>query len=441
MLKLRASLLAAAMVIILIPTGCKDDTIDPVSPPETTTSPAHVSEWLELLGAVIRSSNTSGEEASRIIAYSSIAYYEGYAKSSESMRSLVGQLQGLDALPEPDANQAYNFGISAEAAMFTVLDELYADAPTNLRIVISSTYTDHERDYITAGHSESLVNRSRAYGEMLGEAILNWASDDGFDQMASCSATAPSDPLSWSTTPPTFADAQYPCWGDLRAFTFDPDQLIALCHPGIPGEVDTTSNSIYFDELLEVNELGDNLNPGQIEIARFWNDGNGSFTVPGHYMSILRQLVSQNLLDGEQTVTAFAQLGIAMADTYISTYKLKYTYSRPRPLTMIQATEDMNWNSEMDNPLTPEYPSMRSTMAFAATQVFINLYGDIEVKDNSYNSILGIDERIYGSFTEMGEEAAYSRLYAGTNYRSTLDNSEYHGRCIAQRANELFFTE
>ena len=101
----------------------------------------------------------------------------------------------------------------------------------------------------------------------------------------------------------------------------------------------------------------------------------------------------------------------------------------------------MNWNSEMDNPLTPEYPSMRSTLAFSATQVFINLYGDIELRDNTYNSILGIDERIYSSVTAMGEEAAYSRLYAGTNLRSTLDNSEYHGRCIAQRANELFFTE
>lgn len=433
--------MAVAMLIILIPTGCKDDTTDPVTPPPTTTSPTQLAEWLELTGAIIRATNTSGEEASRIIAYSSIAYYEGYARSSENMRSLVGQLQGLDVLPQPDEAQSYNYGLVAESAMFTVLDEMYADAPTNIRIVISSTYTDHERDYITSGHSESLVDRSREFGEILGQAILDWAAEDGFNNLADCANTAPSDPLGWNTTPPTFGEPTYACWGDLRAFTFDPSQLIALCHPGIPGDVDTTSNSIYFDEVREVNELGNNLNPGQIEIARFWNDGNGSFTVPGHYISILGQLVTQNLLDGEQTVTAFAQLGIAMADTYISTYKLKYTYWRPRPLTIIQETEDMNWNSEMDNPLTPEYPSMRSTMAFAATQVFINLYGDIEVKDNTYSSILGIDERIYGSFTEMGEEAAYSRLYAGTNYRSTLDNSEYHGRCIAQRANELFFTE
>lgn len=441
MLNFRVGLMAVAILIILLPTGCKDDTTDPVFPPASTTSPKQISEWLELMGAVIRSSNTSGEDASRIIAYSSIAYYEGYSRSSANMRSLVGQLQGLNALPEADENQSFNYGLVAESAMFTVLEEMYADAPANIRIVLSSMYTDHERDYITAGHSEALVNRSRDFGEILGQAILDWAAQDGYDQLTNCSATAPSGALSWNTTPPTFGEPKFPCWGNLRAFTFDPGQLIALCHPGIPGDVDTTSSSIYFDEVLEVEELGNNLNPGQIEIARFWNDGNGSFTAPGHYLSILGQLVEQNLLNGEETVTAFAQLGIAMADTYISTYKLKYTYWRPRPLTVIQATEDMNWNSEMDNPLTPEYPSVRATMAYAATQVFINLYGDIEIKDDTYNSILGIDERIYSSFTEMAEEAAYSRLYAGTNYRSTLDNSEYHGRCIAQRANELFFTE
>jgi hypothetical protein len=441
MLNLRAGLLALLMLALLIPTGCKDDSSDPIDVPEILTSPAQLSEWLEQLGAIIRATNTSGEEASRIIAYSSIAYYEGYAFGFENMRSLVGQLQGLDALPQPDGEMEYNFGLVAEAAMFTVVKQMYASAPTNIGLVISSMYSDHERDYLIAGHSEALVNRSREFGEILGEAILDWSEEDGFAQLANCSVNQPTGAFDWSPTPPNFGDAIYPCWGELRAFTFSPDQLIVLCHPGIPEEVDTTASSVYFDDVLEVQELVNNLNPAQIEIARFWNDGAGTFTVPGHYISILRQLSAQNLLDGIETVTAFAQLGIAMADTYISTYRLKYTYWRPRPWTVIQSTVAMNWDSEMDNPLTPEYPSLRSTMAFAATQVFINLYGDIEVKDNTYGSILGIDERVYSSFTQMGEEAAYSRLYAGTNLRTTLDNSEYHGRCIAQRANELFLTE
>ena len=176
------------------------------------------------------------------------------------------------------------------------------------------------------------------------------------------------------------------------------------------------------------------------ETALFWQDRDGDYTVPGHYISILEQLVDQNLLNGKETVTAWAQLCIAMADTYISTYKLKYTHFRPRPLTVVQENSDPNWESLLINPATPEYPSMRSTIAYSATQVFINRYGNIAFTDGTYANI-GLAERSYSSFNEMAEDVVQSRLNAGANLRSTLQNSEYHGRCIAQRANELFFNQ
>jgi hypothetical protein len=72
--------------------------------------------------------------------------------------------------------------------------------------------------------------------------------------------------------------------------------------------------------------------------------------------------------------------------------------------------------------------------------VFINLYGNIAFTDATYSNI-GLDERSYSSFDEMAEDVVQSRLNAGTNLRTTLENSEYRGRCIAQRANELFFNQ
>ena len=59
------------------------------------------------------------------------------------MRSLAGQLEGLEALPQPDSALNYNFVIVAEAAMYKVLDHMYANAPNNIQIVLSSTYVDH----------------------------------------------------------------------------------------------------------------------------------------------------------------------------------------------------------------------------------------------------------------------------------------------------------
>ncbi|MCB9187034.1 MAG: hypothetical protein H6601_09845 [Flavobacteriales bacterium] len=441
MLRIRIGLLALALTVLIVPTGCNDDVPQKVDTEPTITSPKQISQWLEQLNAIFRATNTSGPEASRILAYASIAYYEGYALSTTEMRTLVGQLEGLDALPQPEPELIYNYGLIAEAAMYKVLDEMFANAPANIQLVLSSTYTNHERDYFYSGLTQTIIDRSRNFGYELGEAILAWSAQDGHDQLANCTATIPNEPGNWRPTPPDFASPKDVCWGELRAFTFTPSQLVALCNPGLPQDVNTQSGSAYMNDIVEVQELGDNLNSAQEEIARFWNDGPTSFTVPGHYISILGQLVDQNILNGQQTVVAFAQLCIAMADTYISTYKQKYTYFRPRPATIIQDELDNNWESELLDPSTPEYPSLRATLGYAASQVFIHRYGEREFTDRTYISILSIDERIYSSFSEMGQEAALSRLYAGTNIRSTIEASEYHGRCIAQRANELFLTE
>lgn len=429
------------LVFLIVPTGCEEDRPLRVENIEGRTSPAQLGEWLELLPAVIRATNLSGPETSRMLAYASIAYYEGYAMGYDDMRSLVGQLQGLDELPTTNPDLSYSYGIISESAMRTVLLNQFQNAPLNIKNVINSTYVNHEREYAAAGIGEVVVNRSRAFGELLGDALNVWADTDGYLDVLNCSATVPEGPGNWQPTPPLFEDAEFACWGDIRAFTFSQEQLIALCHPGTPVAVSGQSGSVYQSDIDEVISATAALTAEQKAVADFWRDDAGTFTVPGHYVSILSQLVSQNLLDGKQAITAWTQLSIAMADTYISTYKLKYTYYRPRPISFIQNGSNVNWESYLTNPNTPEYPSVRSTMAYAATQVFINLYGNgLAFTDNS-QSIFNMEQRTYASFTAMAEEVVESRIYAGTNLRTTLESSQYHGRCIAQRANELFFNE
>lgn len=440
MLRFRIGLVALALTFFLAQTGCEDD-VPKKDPPTIVTSPVQVSNWLEQLNTIFLETNTSGPEASRILAYASIAYYEGFAMSTIEMRTLVGQLQDLNSLPQTDPELRYNYGIIAEAACYTVLNEMFANAPSNIPTILLGTYVINEREYYYDGLTQEVIDRSKSFGAILGEAILAWSAEDGYDQLANCTVTVPSEAGNWEPTPPSFSGPKDACWGDLRAFTFTPSQLVALCNPGLPQQVNTQIGSAYMDDITEVQELGDNLNPAQEEIALFWNDGQNSYTAPGHYISILRQLVDQNILDGEQTVVAFAQLCIAMADTYISSYKQKYTYFRPRPVTTIQDELDSNWESEQLNPSTPEYPSLRATLGYAASQVFTHRYGNREFTDRTHASLLNIDERIYASFSEMGQEVALSRLYAGTNIRSSVEASEYHGRCIAQRANELFLTD
>ncbi|MGB1316643.1 MAG: hypothetical protein ACPG5W_00480, partial [Flavobacteriales bacterium] len=92
------------LALLFASIGCKDDRPPRVTGIENTTSPAQITEWMEQLKSVIRVTNTTGAEASRILAYASIAYYEGFALSDTSMRSLVGQVEGLNELPAASTN-------------------------------------------------------------------------------------------------------------------------------------------------------------------------------------------------------------------------------------------------------------------------------------------------------------------------------------------------
>lgn len=441
MSSVRLSVILVLAALFVIPVGCEEEPIPRVDDVESATSPVQLSDWMKQLKAIFRSTNKTGQEASRILAYSSIAYYEGYAFSSEDMRSLTGQLVGLDELPGPSTGLSYNYGVVAEAAMTAVLLHMFEDAPSNIRTVITSTYATHERQYEILGVVQPIVDRSRALGELIGGVIISWSEGDGFAQVNNCDIEIPEGDQFWSPTPPSFQAARFPCWSELRPFTFaSSDAFPGLCPPNSPPAISTEVGSEYMQDVDELIQFNANLNPEQEAIARFWSDAAGTYTVPGHHISILQQLIEQNDFTGKQTVTSWAQLCIAMADVYIAAHYWKYERNRPRPITFIRNQGDMNWESYVVNPATPEFPSIRSAQAHAAAQVFTHLFGNLSFTDNSH-SILNLQPRSYSSFNEMASEAVYSRLYAGTNYRSTLENSEYLGRCIAQRANELFLTQ
>lgn len=437
MLRFRIGLLTLVILISATQIGCEKEPIPPVVTTQPSGSSDQISDWIEQLTATMRAANVSGPEASRIIAYSSIAYYESYAGFVEEMPTLVSKLTDLDQLPTPDAEATYNYGVIAEAAMIEVLNSVWSDAPQNIQTVLTSTYSSHIREYETAGLTTAIIDRSVAFGAELGSAIVAWSMQDGYDQMNSCSTVPPGGVDSWIPTPPSFSEPQFPCWGDLRPFSFSNSELESVCAIGEPESVDT-STSVYGNNLNELLEIKENLNPEQIAIARFWDDGPGTFGVSGHYLSILGQLIDSKELSSEAAVMLFAQVGIGLADTYIAVYNSKYAHFTPRPVSVVQNYVDMNWDSEMACPATPEFPSTRSTVANSMCAVFTGFFGVIEVRDNTYESILGIDERVYPSFLAMAQETGVSRLYAGTNLRSTIEATEEQGVCIGQRVSILF---
>jgi len=434
-------LLLSVLVVLVGATPACQEEKEPVfdqTNPSYSTSPQQLGNWFEELTAIVQLQGTSGPEASRVFAYASIAFYEGFAMSDRSMRTLEGQLAGLEDLPRITVGQEYNFGIIAEAAMTEVLQHGFKGSLA--QNVIRSTYQNHENRYADLGVVKPIIERSRDHGKLLGQLIMEWMDVDGIDAVLNCNDTLSSAPNTWQPTPPDALAAQLPCWGQLRPFTFNQQELGQICASFFPVPVSTLPTSAYMVQVDDLLQTSQNLTQEQRDMARYWYDEENSFTAPGHYMALFRDLISQKQLSGKQTATMFAQLCIAMADVHIVMYHDKYAYARPRPITFIRNNGQPNWSSYNKNPPTPEFPSIKAGLGYAAGQVFTNIYGNEPFTDNSL-ARFGFSSRSYANFNAMADEVALAQVYGGTNYRATALAAEYTARCIAQRSNELFLNQ
>ena len=79
--------------------------------------------------------------AARAFGYAGITMYESVVPGIPTRKSLVGQLQGLTALPQAEAGKTYNWALSANAAQAAILRSLYANANAASMTMIDSLET------------------------------------------------------------------------------------------------------------------------------------------------------------------------------------------------------------------------------------------------------------------------------------------------------------
>jgi len=422
--------------------GCREDEYQPpvVNPEEPTVTAQLITDWLDNLVVFVRESELSGPEASRVFAYCGVAMYEGVYRAYPTRKSLAGQLNGLNSLPQPSSAD-YNWGIVASTAQRVVASYLFSDASVEVRQTIISLNEIHISNFRQLGISEDVVQRSKNYGTDLGNAITAWAATDGFAAQQSCSYTIPQGAGLWEPTFPQFSSPLLPCWKDMRPFVIDPGSLAIQCNPGIPTNFSSDINSDFYAEALEVYNTVNAATDEQEKIARFWEDAIGTVTPPGHAISILSQVIKAKNINEEIALEAYVKSGLAMADAYISSWTLIYDYNVLRPSTYIQEYIDPAWQPLFYNPNYPAYTSVHSICANAAAQVMSSTIGEDVVFTDNTHALYGLSPRYFNSFYEYAEESASAELYAGFNYRSAIENGEYQGRCIGQTVNDLAFKE
>jgi hypothetical protein len=135
---------------------------------------------------------------------------------------------------------------------------------------------------------------------------------------------------------------------------------------------------------------------------------------------------------------AYARVGMAVADAFVSCWNTKYRYNLLRPVTYIRHLIDPSWSSLLVTPRFPEYTSGHSVQSGAAAQVLTDLFGTVAFMDHTHDD-RGLTPRSFGSFFEAAEEAALSRLCGGIHFRTAIVLGLEQGRCVGQHVSDLPF--
>ncbi len=113
------------------------------------------------------------------------------------------------------------------------------------------------------------------------------------------------------------------------------------------------TSSAYAGSLNEVKLLGalssNTRTTDQTEIAKFWSDGAGTVTPPGHWNTIAQTVARLQHNDLNQNAHLFALLDLSLADAGIAAWDMKSAFDFWRPITAIQnADKDGNADTTAD---------------------------------------------------------------------------------------------
>ncbi|MCS6990245.1 MAG: vanadium-dependent haloperoxidase [Chitinophagales bacterium] len=391
---------------------------------------------LELLN-LIRHDAFSAPVASRITAYSNIAFYETLRLAASSRPSIAGRLYGFDSVPYISEKIAFDAYLSAYVAFWTTAQALlFSDDSATARL--QSLLIDWQQWY-----GNNLSQGSEHIGRLMAEWVLRRAASDNYAATRKMKRYQPRNQEGyWSPTPPDYAEALEPHWGKIRPLTFsDPTQF----RPPRPPAYATDPSSEFMQEVREVYEVSRQLDSARRLIALYWDDnpattvlaGHLTYTIkkfsPGaHWLLIAQQALKKVKADIYQSAWTYVAVSAAVFDGFISCWEEKYFSERVRPVTVIQQYIDHQWQPLIQTPPFPEYTSGHSVISAAAATVLTALFGDNFSFTDSTETWFGLPARQFASFEYAAAEASLSRLYGGIHFRSGLTAGRQQGQRIGQ---------
>jgi hypothetical protein len=375
----------------------------------------------------------------RAFGYMGLALYESVIGGMPDNRSVAGQLHGVGALPQANGIP-YNWALVANAAMAEVMRGLWGDQTNKAgdNIAALNALESNLSSQYGAGVPPGIAKLSSDFGRSVGAAVFATSRDDGGDRSYltnfPTSYVPPVGPAFWV---PTAAGqvAMQPFWA-ARVGTFALSRA-AECDPGPPPAYSEDPSSAFYAEANVDYQLSKNLTAEQMTIARYWADGPGTISGPGHALAIVGEIVTQQHANLAQAAEAYARAGIADADALTAIWQAKYQYNLIRPITYIRRVIDPGFTPLLGTPPFPEYVSAHSGQSAAVAATLEALFGDdVAFVDHAHDAD-GFAPRSFNTIFASAEEAGISRLYAGIHFQSGNLNGRALGRCVAAKVNGL----
>jgi hypothetical protein len=155
-------------------------------------------------------------------------------------------------------------------------------------------------------------------------------------------------------------------------------------------------------------------------------------------------VAAQRGLDRWDNARLLSLVNAAIADGFVAGFDTRYVYDLWRPVTAIRAADtdgndatvaDPAWESFLNTPPIPEYPSTHSVAGGAASTVLARFFGGDQVAFSMTSGppFAGIT-RSFRSFSQAAQENADSRIYAGIHFRSACQDGIKLGKQIGRRA-------
>jgi hypothetical protein len=322
------------------------------------------------------------------------------------------------------------------AAAYRILNHAFPAQGATLDAELAGTLAEVEAG---AGRTAAVT-----FGNAVADAVIAVRAQDGWDTVATYDGGT--EPGEWRPTEPGYQPALAPQWGSLTPFALaSGDQF----RPKGPPDLTDVE---YAAALEEVERLGSATSAErtteQTEIARFWADGSGSYTPPGHWNQIATEIADLEGSSAAENARMLATLNVALADASVATWDAKYTYGFWRPITAIRladtdgnelTTADPDWSPLLTTPNHPEYVSGHAAFSGAAAEVLTDFFGDRAFSATSV-SLPGVT-RDFDSFADAAVEAGRSRVFGGIHYQFSNQDGLAMGDAVADWVLDTFRTD